>query len=99
VDRKGSPRKPSVAQRIAQRLAAGVTVFDVDPMEGGLSVSQWMQLWQLTHEPNGFGYVRTEWPDGGSLLEQPAIAVEMLALVGVEITKEAGKGCPTTSSN
>ena len=96
---KGGARKPSIARRIAQRLATGVTVFDDDPMEGGLAVSQWMQLWHHTHEPNGFGFVRTEWPDGGSLLEQPAIAIEMLDLVGVELTKEAGPGCQTTSSN
>jgi hypothetical protein len=96
---EGGAGKPFLARRIAQRLAAGVTVFDDDPLEGGLSVSQWMQMWQLTHASNGFGFVRTEWPDGGFLLGQPAIAVEMLELVGVELIKEAGKGCPTTSSN
>lgn len=81
---QGVPRKPLVSQRIAQRLAAGVTVFDEDPMDGGYSVSQWMDLWQYTHER---GY-RTEWPDGGSLMEQPAISVRMLELVGMQILKQ-----------
>ncbi len=83
--RKGDPRKPSISRRIAQRLAAGVTVHDDDPMDGGYSVSQWIELWQYTHERG----VRSEWPDGGSLMDQPAIAVKVLDLVGVEITKEA----------
>jgi hypothetical protein len=81
--------KPSVSRRIAQRLASGVTVHDADPMDGGLSVSQWMQLWQYTNQPTGFGFVRTEWPNGTSLLEQPALGVEMLELVGEQIMKAA----------
>jgi len=60
-------------------------VHDPDPMDGGLSVPQWMQLWYGTHE----GGRRTEWPDGRSLIEQPSIAVEMLDLVGEQIMKEA----------
>ena len=75
---EGDPCKPSISRRIAQRLASGVTVMDEDPMDGGFTVSQWMTLWAHTHR----GGVRTEWPDGGSLIEQPAIAVNMLDLVG-----------------
>lgn len=85
MDQQGNSRKPLVARRIAHRLAAGVTVFDPDPMEGGLSISQWMELWSYTHE----GGRRTEWPDGRSLMEQPSIAVKMLDLVGEQILKEA----------
>lgn len=85
----GDTAKPSIARRIAQRLASGVTVHDKDPMEGGLSVPQWMQIWQNTNQPTGFGFSRIEWPDGRSLLEQPAIGVEMLELVGEQIMKEA----------
>lgn len=83
------PAKPSVARRIAQRLCAGVTVHDVDPMEGGISVRQWLDLWMRIHQPVGFGWMRTEWPDGRCLLDQPAIAVAMLDLVGEQFVKEA----------
>lgn len=58
-------------------------------MEGGLSVSKWLQLWSHIYQPTGFGWVRMEWPDGGSLIEQPAIGVAMLELVGDEFMKEA----------
>jgi hypothetical protein len=96
VDRQGPALKPSIARRIASRLATGVTVFDEDPRDGGLTISQWMQLWQYTHE-NG---VRTEWPDGGCLMDQPAIAVHMLDLVGDALTREAkGKDWPTMLSS
>lgn len=81
--------KPSVTRRIAHRLAAGATVHDEDPMDGGLLVSQWMQLWQHTHQSNGFGIVRTGFPDGLSLMEQPALAIAMLDLVGERIVAEA----------
>ena len=85
----GHAAKPSVARRIARRLSAGVTIFDEDPMEGGLTVGRWLRLWSHIHQPTGFGWMRTEWPDGGCLIEQPAIAVEMLELVGDEFMKEA----------
>lgn len=60
-------------------------------MEGGLSVAQWLQVWSQIHQPTGYGWMRTEWPDGGCLLEQPAIAVKMLDLVGEEFMKEEAK--------
>jgi len=65
-----------------------VTVFDADPMDGGLSVSAWCRLWEQTHDLGR----RTEWPDGQCLLEQPAIAVAIFDLVGVELMKEAQAG-------
>lgn len=86
---EGSSAKPSVSRRIAYRLATGVKVFDQDPIDGGLSVSQWMEIWQLTNQPTGYGFTRIEWPDGGSLLDQPALGVEMLELVGEQIMKVA----------
>jgi hypothetical protein len=79
--------KPSVSRRIAHRLAAGVTVHDDDPMDGGLLVSQWINLWQSTNQPTGYGFMRIEWPDGNSLIEQPALGVHMLELVGDQIMK------------
>jgi hypothetical protein len=78
MDITGDAAKPFIARRIASRIAAGVTVFDEDPREGGLTIRQWIELWTQTHEQGR----RTEWPDGGCLLEQPAIAVTMLELVG-----------------
>ena len=91
MDRAGQPSKPSIARRIAQRLSAGVEIHDVDPMEGGLSIPQWLQIWSQIHQPTGFGWMRTEWPDGRCLLEQPAIAVKMLELVGNEFMKEEAR--------
>jgi hypothetical protein len=60
-------------------------------MEGGISVAQWRKLWLQIHQPIGFGWIRTEWPDGRCALEQPAIAVTMLDLVGDEIIKEEAR--------
>jgi len=79
-----------ISRRIAGRLAAGVTVFDEDPRDGGLTVRQWIDLWLNTHD-NGR---RTEWPDGRCFIEQPAIAVTMLNIVGEalrEAAEQAGK--------
>lgn len=83
------PAKPLIARRIAQRLSAGVKVHDEDPMEGGISVANWLRLWVQINQPTGFGWMRIEWPDGGCLLDQPAIAIEMLDLVGEQFMKEA----------
>jgi len=58
-------------------------------MEGGLSIEQWVRLYAQIHQPTGFGWARTEWPDGGCLMDQPAIAVEMFDLIDDEFTKEA----------
>jgi hypothetical protein len=85
MDREVHACKPFLCRRIAHRLATGVTVFDEDPLEGGLSVRQWIDLWLYTHDRGR----RTEWPDGGTLLAQPNIAVLMLDLVGEEMLKEA----------
>lgn len=82
---EGYTAKHSITRRIAQRLATGVTVFDKDPMDGGLQVSHWMQLWQHTHDD----WRRTAWPDGRSLIEQAMIAVNLFDIVGAEIIKEA----------
>lgn len=89
MGRASYPAKPLVARRIAHRLCAGVTVHDEDPMEGGLSIRDWLRIWSLIHEPTGFGWMRAEWPDGRCALDQPAIAVAMLDLVGDEYIKEA----------
>lgn len=39
-------------------------------------------LFYLTHQPNPFGgWTRTEWPDGRSAIEQPAVAVQAFMIV------------------
>lgn len=39
-------------------------------------------MWFASHSPTGMGgYVRTAWPDGRSLLEQPAIVVEVFSII------------------
>lgn len=50
-------------------------------------VRQWIQLWMYTHDRGR----RTEWPDGGALMDQPSLGVHMLDLVGEELLKEAEK--------
>lgn len=60
-------------------------------MEGGISIRDWLKLWSFTHEPTGFGWTRVEWPDGGCALDQPAIAITMLNLVGEQYIKEASE--------
>jgi len=90
MGREGLAEKPFIARRIVFRTATGVTVFDEDPLEGGLTIRQWIDLWLNTHD-NGR---RTEWPDGGCLLDQPALAVSMLDLVGEalqEAAEQSGK--------
>jgi hypothetical protein len=83
--KEGDAEGPFIARRIASRIATGVTVLDADPLEGGLTIQKWIDLWLNTHDQGR----RTEWPDGGCLLQQPAIAVAMLDLVGTELIKEA----------
>lgn len=61
-------------------------MFDADPREGGMTVAAWMALWSQCHVASGMGgATRTAWPDGGSLLDQPAILVAMFGLVGDEL--------------
>lgn len=87
MDREGVPAKPLISRRIAFRTATGVTVFDEDPRDGGLTIRQWIDLWLYTHDQGR----RTEWPDGGCFLEQPAIAVAMLDIVGEALREAADK--------
>lgn len=64
------------------RLLEGVSVFDVDPMDGGLSVRGWLQLWDACHTAGYAGPQLVAWPDGRPLIDQPRLTVEMFALVG-----------------
>lgn len=51
---------------------------------GGLECWAWLDLWSLCHE----GTRRIEWPDGKSLLKQPAILVHMFYLILEQIASE-----------
>jgi hypothetical protein len=44
-------------------------------------------LWFSVHQHTGLGLVRMEWPDGKSLVEQPAITIHMFELLTQEIQK------------
>ena len=50
-------------------------------MEGGLSVSAWVVLWKQCHAMTGDGVWRVAWPDGGALIDQPALTVSMFDVV------------------
>ena len=54
----------------------------------GLSVADWLSLWLHSVANVQGSLVRLAWPDGKSLLEQPALAVEMFALITDEARKE-----------
>jgi hypothetical protein len=64
-------------------------------MVGGLSIPAWVMLWNECHSVNGVGgVVRTAWPDGGSLLQQSALTVEVFGLIMsmyVEANRQDGK--------
>jgi hypothetical protein len=53
-------------------------------------VSGWIELWTWCHAPGFAGPVRTAWPDGRSLLEQPAVVVRVFDLI-TEITAEVAR--------
>ena len=57
-------------------------------MVEGMPVVAWVGLWMSCHAFIQGSEVRTEWPDGGSLLMQPAITVAMFSLVSGEMAKE-----------
>ena len=85
--------KPLVTRRIVGRRLDGVTVFDDDPMDGGVSVEVWTRLWNACHEPGFSGLRFVAWPDGKALLEQPAIVVEMFDVLtqAAELARERRK--------
>lgn len=67
-----------------------MTVHDKDPLDGGLSVPVWFELFWMCHTSGGMGgLVRTTFPDGGAPIEQPVLVVEMFALLTNAVTEEA----------
>jgi len=57
-------------------------------VEGGLSIGQWMALWGKCHAWVMGCPMRLQWPDGGSLMDQPALTVEMFELIESEWLEE-----------
>lgn len=51
-----------------------------------------MQLWQQCHTAGFSGAQRLCWPDGKSLLEQPAIVVTLFSLITEEVHKASKSG-------
>lgn len=54
----------------------------------GRPVSDWLGLWAHCHANIWGSLVRLAWPDGRSLLEQPALLVAMFDLIREEAVKE-----------
>jgi hypothetical protein len=77
-----------------QRLIAGKALLaePVDPIVGGLTCHSWLDLYQACHEPNGMGgMTRVEWPDGGSLADQPACVVVVFSIIGQLVAAESAR--------
>lgn len=48
----------------------------------GFTEKAWISMWFASHAPTGMGgYARVAWPDGGCLLAQPAIVVEVFSVI------------------
>lgn len=56
-------------------------------MEGGLSMDAWMRLHRSCHAVTAHGMWRIAWPDGQSVLAQPAITVAMFDLIGAAVSE------------
>lgn len=54
----------------------------------GLVIESWVALWLRSHAVHEGGTTLLAWPDGRSLIEQPAIVVSMFALIEDEVRKE-----------
>lgn len=57
-------------------------------MDGGVTVLGWIMLWQ------GCRMMGPAWPNGGGVIDQPAVTVRMFEL----ISEEAHKAWQTSSS-
>jgi hypothetical protein len=78
-------KKLAAVRVIARRLIAGLHQLaePQDPIPGGLRISDWVELWGLCHEYDEVGNVkRREWPEAGSLIEQPSMTVTMFQEIG-----------------
>lgn len=55
----------------------------------GLSERAWMELWFGCHTGGFSGAMRLAWPDGKSLIEQPAITVKVFEMISDQMQKSA----------
>lgn len=46
-----------------------------------MAVEQWILLWKACHNVTGTGILQWCWPDGGSLLEQDAVTVQVFGVL------------------
>lgn len=53
----------------------------------GLTEKSWLLLWRECHTGGMGGPMRLCWPDGKSLLEQPAIVVNVFAMISDQASK------------
>jgi len=72
-------------------VAGYVTAKEWEVVEGGMEMAAWKRLWNSCHAWVMGCPVRIAWPDNGSTLEQPAIAVHLFELISVAMIKEAVK--------
>jgi len=57
-------------------------------MVSGLHVSAWVSLYKSCHSFVMGDAIMRGWPDGGTVLEQPAVTVTMFDVIAEEIGKE-----------
>lgn len=56
---------------------------------GGLRDVDWLSLWNQCHESGLTGPTRVEWPDGGALVDQPNLTVNVFAMITQQAIAEA----------
>lgn len=54
-----------------------------------MSYESWLELWSLSQEPGMSGPVMRAWPDGGPLLRQSALLVEVFSMIAEQVAAEA----------
>jgi hypothetical protein len=62
----------------------------VDQLDGGLPVVAWVKLWSMCHAVMADGIIRTDWPDGGTAIDQPMVTVQMFDVIS-SVVSEACK--------
>jgi hypothetical protein len=55
---------------------------------GGLTAEQWLAIWFGCHNMAESGPMQFAWPDGGTLLQQPAVTVHAFREVRTCVIKE-----------
>jgi hypothetical protein len=61
---------------------------EVPHAEGGLPMWVWMALFNRCFNYTQQGPQWAAWPDGGSLLEQPALTVSIFDIIESEVSKD-----------